>query len=320
MRHTTASLLVALLASAAAARLWGIDRLLLTPRVPVPGEGGAVLVTGASSGIGEHAAAALLAQTPLAVFAGVRKKRDATRLEKVYPGMRTVLLDVTSHESIAAAVQLISASEGVALVALVNNAGVQADLPVELQNPQDDRWTFNVNVFGLLDVTRAFLPLLRAAPGGGARVVNVGSVSGVVAAPGSATYSASKFAVEGLTDSLRRELAPLGVSVSLLQPGYVRSKMGSKAHAASPKKYGVSAADYDTYRHVFEGFFEEDRVMSLPENADPPDISTTPAILDAIMSPRPLARYPVAWAAGFPAGVITWAAGVLPDRIMDLLT
>ena len=106
-------------------------------------------------------------------------------------------------------------------VGLINNEGVQSDLPVELQSSSADRFNFDVNVFGLLDTTRAFLPALRRT-GDGARIVNVGSLSGLVASPGSASYSASKFAVEGLTDVLRREVQPFGIAVSLLEPGYVR--------------------------------------------------------------------------------------------------
>lgn len=193
------------------------------PRFPVHSAGG-IVVTGASSGIGEHAAAAFLAQG-YTVFAGVRKAADAERLVKAHPGIHPLTLDVTKAASIEAAVATVSAAlkeaGNLPLVALCNNAGVQKDLPIELQRPEDDRFTFAVNVFGLLDTTRAFLPLLRAT-GLGARIVNMGSLSGVAAGPGSATYSASKFAVEGLTDALRMEMQAFGISVSLIQPGYVR--------------------------------------------------------------------------------------------------
>ena len=190
---------------------------LVTARFQVHGFG-AVIVSGASSGIGEHVASTLAATTSLTVFAGVRKPEDARRLTAKYPHVRPIFLDVTSSESIAAAVRfLVDEHPHLPLVGLVNNAGVQSDLPVELQTHRADRYTFDVNVFGLLDVTRAFLPALRRT-GNGARIVNVGSLAGLVASPGSATYSASKHAVEGITDSLRRELKAFGVSVSLLEP------------------------------------------------------------------------------------------------------
>ena len=260
-RLTLASASLALLL-ALLAKLVALDYLMHpTFRVHTSG---AVVVTGASSGIGEHAAAALhaLPGSDFLVFAGVRKDSDAKRLEAKYPGMRTVRLDVTSATSIADAVQTV---KGAGLPDRPRQQRrVQKDLPVELQSPEADRFTFAVNVFGLLDTTRAFLPLLRDT-GDGARLINVGSLAGVVSSAGSATYSASKFAVEGANDALRYELQPFGISVSLLQPGYVQSRMGEKLHkdieasemVVDEKKasaYGVSMENYDLYRHVFEGF------------------------------------------------------------------
>ena len=280
---------------------------------------GLILITGASSGLGEHAAAKLATTTQFTVYAGVRKQKDADRLKSTYPNIRTVLLDVTSATSIAAAVHtVVTANPTLPFVALVNNAGVQSDLPIELQNSQDDRWNYNVNVFGLMDVTRAFLPALRAT-GDGARIVNMGSLAGIVASPGSASYSGSKFAVEGISDALRREVQPFRISVSIVQPGYVQSKMGSKAHSASASSYGVTETQYALYKHVFEGFFQEDRQLSLDENAASPDTTTTRAIFAAILSNRPKTRYVVANVGPFPAWVVAALANVLPDRVFDLI-
>ena len=280
---------------------------------------GAILVTGASSGIGEDAAGTLATVTAFTVFACVRKQANADRLKARYPRIRTVFLDVTSVASIAAAVQhVVDGHPDLPLVGLVNNAGVQSDLPIELQSSEADRFNFDVNVFGLLDVTRAFLPALRAT-GDGARIVNVGSLAGRVASPGSASYSASKYAVEGLTDSLRREVAPFGISVSLLEPGYVASQMGHKLHATRDKRYGVSADGYDTYRFVFEGFFSEDRRLSRPDAAAPAAATTTPAILHALTSAAPRTRYAVARYGMLPASFVVLVERLLPDRLMDLL-
>jgi short-subunit dehydrogenase len=212
------------------------------------------------------------------------------------------------------------ASKGLKLVALVNNAGVQKDMPVELQPPADNRFNFEVNVFGLFDVTHAFLPVLRAT-GPGARIVNVGSMSGLLAAPGSASYTGSKYAVEGITDSLRLELGDLGISVSLLQPGYVQSQMGVKAHESSAKSYGVTSEEYERYRRtVFDGFYVKDRSQSTDGTASTPATSTTPAIVDAIQSARPKTRYAVAFIDDFPAWLLVSLKAVLPDRVMDFLT
>lgn len=281
---------------------------------------GGVVITGASSGIGEHAAAALVTSGYI-VFAGVRKEKDAIRLRSTYPGIRPVILDVTSQQSINDAVGHIQTSleeQRLNLVALVNNAGVQKDMPVELQDPANDRWTFDVNVFGLLDTTRAFLPQLRAT-GEGARIINVGSLAGVLGAPGSATYAGSKFAVEGITDSLRQELQCFGISVSLLQPGYVLTNMGHKAHQTSEESYGVTQLQYDLYRNVFEGFFAKDKLLASSEYASSRDV-TTDAILHGIQSSSPKTRYAVANVDGLPAWLVSRVKATLPDRAMDFLT
>jgi NAD(P)-dependent dehydrogenase (short-subunit alcohol dehydrogenase family) len=278
---------------------------------------GVVVITGASTGIGEHAAAGI-ADAGYTVYAGVRSAKDGERLKAKYPKLKTWNIDVTNPESIRQAVaqiaQVVSPSNP--LVALVNNAGVQKDLPVELQSSASDRYTFDVNVFGLIDVTRAFLPLLRRT-GPGARIVNIGSLNGVLGAPGSATYVASKFAVEGFTDCLRMELDHFKISVSLLEPGYVKSEMGTKVHAESKQMYGVSKENFELYDHVFSGFYASDLVNGNLENSAPATV-TTGAILHAIQSPHPKTRYVVAVVnGGLPAWVVARLKWLLPDRVMD---
>ena len=137
-RETQCSRLVGLLGQATGTTVLAIACLVtllsvgLTPHFRVHSSG-VIVVTGASSGIGEHAASTLAASTGYTVFAGVRKQADADRLQTTYPGLRTVFLDVTSEESIAAAVEVVTINTSEPLVALVNNAGVQSDLPIELQ-------------------------------------------------------------------------------------------------------------------------------------------------------------------------------------------
>jgi len=265
-------------------------KAVFAPPVPVHATGG-IVITGASSGIGEHAAATLVG-LGYTVFAGVRKQKDADRLKAAYPGIVPLVVDVAKKESLAAAVVAVSTAlkaDGIMLVALVNNAGVQKDMPIELQTSEADRFNFEVNVFGVLDTTRAFLPLLRKT-GPGARIVNTGSMAGITAAPGSASYSASKFAVEGLTDALRMEVQGFGISVSLLQPGYIRSQMGAKAHESSASSYGVTDEQYNLYRFIFEGFFAKDKKLSSSEFAMLPEDSSTPAFVHAITSKNPQTR------------------------------
>lgn len=252
---------------------------------------GGVLVTGASSGIGLHAAVGLSAAGYTA-FVGVRSKSDGDRIRAEKPSLLPVLLDVTKPESIAAALAEVRQhleGLGLPLVALVNNAGVQSDMPVELQSAEADRWVFDVNVLGLLAVTRAFLPLLRAA-GPGARVVNVGSLAGLLGSPGSATYVGSKFAVEGISDCLRQELQGFGISVSVIEPGYIVSRMAEKAHAEDSAPYLHLPRDqYELYRDVFEGFFANDRLMASPALASSPQVGSGGKVAG---SPRLLSSSP----------------------------
>jgi NAD(P)-dependent dehydrogenase (short-subunit alcohol dehydrogenase family) len=165
----------------------------------------AVLVTGASTGIG-RATALYLAAHGLRVFASVRKEKDAAEL----PGTSPVVLDVTDTDSIRAASDAVSRALGdEALAGLVNNAGIAVSGPLEFLEMSEIRRQFDVNLFGQVAVTQAFLPLLRRARGG--RIVNMSSISGKITAPLLGPYSMSKFALEAFSDALRRELEPFGL-------------------------------------------------------------------------------------------------------------
>src|SRR5262249_28227029 len=157
---------------------------------------GIILVTGASTGIG-RACAIRFAELGYRVFAGVRKMSDGEEHRAHGSGLiEPVLLDVTCADSIAAAVKLVG---DVPLAGLVNNAGIATLGPLELVGPDAWRRQFEVNVIGLVAVTQACLPLLRRGPG---RIVNIGSIAGRSALPGSGAYDASKYAVEAITDVL----------------------------------------------------------------------------------------------------------------------
>ena len=164
------------LVALAAAVLLGlfILELLVTPTYPAPHPSGGILVTGASTGIGEDAALTL-AKEGFLVFAGVRRAEDGTKLQAKQPGIVPIILDVTRQADIDTAVAFVTAElaarGGLPLVGLVNNAGVWLNAePVELITPGNLRGTFDVNFFGLVATTKAFLPLLRQARG---RVVNM---------------------------------------------------------------------------------------------------------------------------------------------------
>ena len=183
----------------------------------------AVVVSGASSGIGADAARALAARG-LLVFAGVRSDADAAAAEAMHPNVRALRLDVTDAASVAAAADAF-ASGGFALAGLVNSAGIAVAGPLELLPVDELRRVFEVNLFGAIALTQAFLPALRAARG---RLVFVGSVSGRLATPFIAPYSASKFAVRAVADALRVELRQAGIRVALVEPGSVKTPIWKK--------------------------------------------------------------------------------------------
>ncbi|WP_425408885.1 SDR family oxidoreductase [Hyphococcus sp.] len=188
-----------------------------------------VLVTGASSGIGE-ATAVHLAHKGFRVFAAARRIEKLNALKALGGGKITpVALDVTDDASIKTALAEIE-NAGAVLYGLVNNAGVSVMGPVELVSSDEWRRQFETNVFGLVAVTRAVLPQMRGA--GRGRIVNIGSIAGRIAAPFQGVYASSKHAVEGLSDSLRRELAPHGVKVSVVRPGFINTPFGHQEQEA----------------------------------------------------------------------------------------
>ncbi len=182
-----------------------------------------VLVTGSSSGIG-RATALLLSEAGMIVYAGVRKTSDAESLESSASGdLRPLILDVTSPAEVEAAVARIHEDGG--LSGLVNNAGLYMGGPLELMTDEEIESTYAVNVTGLLRITRACLPLLRDS---GGRIVNISSISGLVALPGVSVYAGSKHAVEAITDSLRVELGVLGLRVIAVEPGSIETEIWRK--------------------------------------------------------------------------------------------
>ncbi len=185
---------------------------------------GCVVVTGASTGIGA-ASARELARRGFHVLAGVRRDRDADALRA--PGVEPVILDITQPDHIAELAARVGSQAG-SLRALVNNAAIQTNAPVETLPLDEWRQLFEVNLFGHVAVTQALLPALLRHSG---RVVNISSVGGKVAMATYGPYAGTKFALEAVSDSLRRELAPLGVQVVVVEPGGIRTEMGDRVIA-----------------------------------------------------------------------------------------
>lgn len=193
----------------------------------LPGAGErAVLITGTSSGIG-RVCALYLDKMGYRVFAGVRNEEDAAAIKKeASPRLTPVSLEVTSASSIATARQFILDQIGNnGLYSLINNAGISSNGPLEFYPLPLIRQMFEVNVFGLLAVTQAFLPLIRTGQG---RIINISSVSAMMAFPFAGPYCASKNAVEIFSDCLRMELSSIPVSV--IEPAYIASALWDKSY------------------------------------------------------------------------------------------
>lgn len=243
-----------------------------------------VLITGATSGIGRHAALHL-ARAGFQVFASGRSQTELQRLAEEAAGMRltTLSLDVTDPASIRAAAAAIDAATGGAGIdALVNNAGFGVACPSEQLSNEDLRAQFETNVFGLMAVTRAFLPRMRAR--GCGRIINVSSIGGRITLPFFGGYNATKYAVESLSDALRVELRPFGVHIILLEPGVIGTNFTPRsAQGASP--YRSPDSPYEPAMLVF------DKMQALTERtAARPDV-TSRAIERALRARRPKARY-----------------------------
>jgi NAD(P)-dependent dehydrogenase (short-subunit alcohol dehydrogenase family) len=183
----------------------------------------AVLVTGASSGIGRKITERLAADGHF-VYAGARKDADLQALAGI-KNVQPVRLDVTSTRDIAAAVETVTKG-GRGLHGLVNNAGIGTLGPLATMKPEEFDLTMAVNVHGPYLVTRAFAPLIVAQKG---RITTTGSISGILASKGNGAYSMSKHAIEAFTDALAAEMEPLGVQVSVVEPGNYNSEIAKNA-------------------------------------------------------------------------------------------
>ena len=261
---------------------------------------GRIVVTGASTGIG-RACATRFAELGYQVFAGVRNAAagDDIRAARIHP----IQLDVTDPASISSALAAVGEEP---LAGLVDNAGISIAGPLELIPVEDLRRQLEVNVIGLVAVTQAFLPLLR--PGRG-RIVNIGSIAGRSALPGSGAYDASKFAVEAITDALRMELDRWGVSVSVIEPGAVATPIWEKTMTRAE---GLGRHErYDLYRGFMAKVAEE---ASISARKAIPAQAVVKAVEHAMTARRPKTRYPVGPDARF------WLLmNLLPDRWRDRL-
>ena len=233
-----------------------------------------VLVTGCSSGIG-RALAVEWARRGHRVFATARSRERMPPFDA--PGVEVLPLDVTNRASIEAAVAEAVRRAG-RIDVLVNNAGYGLMGPVMDAPPDELRRQFATNVFGAMDVARAVVPHLLGQ--GHGMVVNVGSVSGLLATPFAGAYCASKAALHSLTDAMRLELEPLGVTVVSLQPGAVASRFGETSSS------GVRMLDLDASPHARIRSFIEARANTSQQDAMPAEAFAR-RVVDALSRPNP---------------------------------
>ena len=270
-----------------------------------------IVITGASTGIGE-ACALYLDELGYRVFAGVRQPADGDALKaKASARLTPILLDVTDEASIDRAAKAVEDAVGAAgLAGLVNNAGIGVGGPLEILALADLRMQFEVNVIGQVAVTQAFLPLLRKSRG---RIVNMGSIAGRAAMPFMGPYSASKFALEALTDAMRLELQPWGIRVSIVEPGAVESRIWDKAkHRTDQIDARWSTEEKSLYRDALAPVRKA--VERAAQRAIPARV-VAKAVAHALSAARPKTRYLVGLDARLRAALAAW----LPDRVQDRL-
>jgi NAD(P)-dependent dehydrogenase (short-subunit alcohol dehydrogenase family) len=263
------------------------------------------IISGASTGIGA-ATARELARRGFHVLAGVRRDHDANAIRGT--GIEPLIIDITNPDHIRRlAARVREDPLGRAVRALVNNAGIGVNAPVEVFALDEWRRLFEVNFFGHIAVTQALLPALIRGKG---RVVNISSVGGKIAMATYGPYAGAKFALEAVSDALRREVGPLGVEVIVVEPGAVRTEMlGRVAVSGERITGGMTMEQRGRYAMLMRA------IISLAQAALPKGAPVEEAgrvIADAITSKRPRTRYTIGREAAFMP-----LLAILPDRMLD---
>lgn len=276
--------------------------------------GPAVVVTGASKGIG-RATALRLDGAGWRVFAGVRKEADAEALRReASGGLVPVRLDVTDARQIEEAVGVVAERVGGAgLRGLVNNAGIAVAAPLEFIPLDAFREQVEVNLTSQLAVTQAFLPLLRRASPP-ARIVNISSVGGRVAGPAIGAYHASKWGLEGMSETLRVELRPWGIGVVLIEPGTIATPIWEVSSAAADRLIErMPPRAVELYGAMIEEAREN--AATATTRGIPPD-AVAKAVERALTARRPRDRYLVGTDAKIGALVVARLPARLRDRLL----
>jgi NAD(P)-dependent dehydrogenase (short-subunit alcohol dehydrogenase family) len=265
-----------------------------------------IVVTGASTGMGA-ATARELARRGFHVLAGVRRDIDADALRG--DGIEPHILDITVESDVAAIAERVENDpHGLPLRALINNAGIAINAPVEALPIAEWRWQFEVNLFGHIAMIQALMPSLLRSSG---TVVNISSIGGKVALPTYSAYAGSKFAMEALSDSMRREVSRLGVKVVVVEPGAVKTAMAERGVATADRlKDGMAADQLGRYGDLI------DAMSNLARSFDKDGVSAERAakvIAKAATASRPRTRYTI----GRDAALLARLSRVVSDRFLD---
>ena len=270
-----------------------------------------VVITGVSTGIG-YSSAKILCDSGYRVFGSVRKQEDAEKVTSEFGANFTPLIfDVTDSKGIQENAQIVKAEliPGEALAGLVNNAGVAMGGPINLIDTDVFRKQFEVNFFGLIEVTKTFLPMLGAVKNSmqQGKIINISSVSGRRAHPFVAPYTASKFAVEAFSDALRREMLLYGVDVILIEPGPIKTAIWDKVPDLDDNEF--TGTDYE---HSLRKFYK--MFIEMGKKGFDADIIGN-RVKEILQDPSPKTRHVIT-----PNRFINFTLpGILPDRIFDKL-
>lgn len=258
-----------------------------------------ILITGASSGMGKVFAQDLAKEGHI-VYGAARRINLLEELTQT--GVKTIALDVTDDESMKSCVQTILEKEG-RIDVLVNNAGYGSYGTIEDVSMKEAKRQFEVNVFGLARMTQLVLPAMRKQKSG--KIINISSIGGKIATPFGAWYHASKFAVEGMSDSLRTEVKPFGIDVVVIEPGGVKSEWSAIAYENLTKTTQNTA--YGEMATKFKKAFEN----TVSKNAEPEVISRL--VTKAIAANHPKTRY----SGGYMAKPVLFFRKWFGDKTMD---
>jgi len=266
-----------------------------------------ILITGCSSGIGLCVAKGLQ-KRGYRVFASARKPSDVLSLEQA--GLESLMLDLDSSESIQAAVATILERSNGELYGLFNNGAYGQPGAVEDLSRDVLKAQFETNVFGWLELTNTLLPVMRAQ--GEGRIIQNSSVLGLIALPYRGAYNASKYALEGLSDTLRLELTDTNIYVSLIEPGPVESQFRKNAHAMFKKNINQQNS---AHKHYYEGVNKRLEKEGKAQPFTLPPEAVLKRVIHALESPKPQIRYYVT----FPTYLFGTLRRLLPYRWLDAI-